>query len=138
MKRSDGGPAPSGTGKGMVPDFDMTKLMAGGERGLKAMAEAQEHAIARLARVNREMAEFVDRRLSHDRETVRDLAACTTPQEAMSVWAKFTEQIARDYMKEAETFASLGANAAREAMSDAETGAEAARSQASAKSVSDA
>lgn len=101
-------------------DFDVSKMMVGGERGMKAMAEAQEHFIDRIARMNREIADFVDRRLRHDRETVHALAACKSPQEIVTVWGKFVETASRQYAEEFRTIAGLSVDQAREAIEDAQ------------------
>lgn len=101
-------------------DFDMTKMMAGGERGMKAMAEAQEHFIARIAKMNREIADFIERRLTHDRETVHALAECKSPQECVEVWGKFVETASRQYAEEFGTIAGMGVDQAREAVEDAQ------------------
>ena len=101
-------------------DFDVTKMMAGGERGMKAMAEAQEHFIERIAKMNREIAGFVDRRLKHDQETVHALAECKSPQEFVAVWGKFVETASRQYAEEFGTIAGMGVDQAREAVEDAQ------------------
>ncbi|MEM8957689.1 MAG: phasin family protein, partial [Pseudomonadota bacterium] len=102
----------------MMRDCDLTNTMASGERGLKALAEAQEHFIARAAKMNREIADFIDRRLSHDCETVRSLSACKTPQEVVAVWAKFLETATHQYAKEFGTIAGLNVDQAREVVED--------------------
>ncbi|MEO1775356.1 MAG: phasin family protein [Pseudomonadota bacterium] len=101
-------------------DFDVSTMMAGGESGMKAMAEAQEHFIARVAKMHREIAGFVDRRLKHDRETVHALAECKSPQEFVTVWGKFAETASRQYVEELGTIAGMGVDQAREAVEDAQ------------------
>lgn len=98
--------------------FDLSQMFAGGDRGLKAMVEAQQHLIDRIATMNREIADFVERRLEHDRETLQDLGSCKTPQEAMVVWGKFVETASRQYADEMGTLASLTVDQAHEAVED--------------------
>lgn len=101
-------------------DFDVTKMMAGGERGAKAIAEAQEHFIARAAKMHREIANFVDRRLKHDQETVHALAECKSPQEFVAVWGKFVETASKQYAEEFGKIAGMSVDQAREAVEDAQ------------------
>ncbi|MGF1503491.1 MAG: phasin family protein [Paracoccaceae bacterium] len=118
MNDSSSERAPADAAWSALRDFDVNKLMVGGESGLRAMAEAQEHFIERLALVNREIAAFVDRRLKHDRETVHALAACKSPQELVAVWGKFVETASRQYAEEMGTLAGMGVDHAREAAED--------------------
>ncbi|MCR9085725.1 MAG: phasin family protein [Rhodobacteraceae bacterium] len=104
----------------MVRDYDFANTMASGERGMKAIAEAQEHFIARVATMNREIADFIDRRLTHDRETIQSLIACKTPQEAVAVWGKFLETVTHQYAREFGAIAGLNVDQAREAIKDAQ------------------
>ncbi|MEM1316065.1 MAG: phasin family protein [Pseudomonadota bacterium] len=96
--------------------FDPSRLMSG--KGMAAFAEAQQHMIGRVAALNHEVARFVDRRLTHDQETVRKLAECGSPQEAMAVWTAFVETASRHYAEEMGMLAGLGVEQAREAAQD--------------------
>lgn len=105
-----------------IQDFDFTKTLAGGERGAKAMAEFQEHCIARTAMLNRAIADFFEERLSHDQETVRKLAACKSAQDTMAVWADFFELASRQYAEGFRTFATMGIDQTREVVEDVQDG----------------
>lgn len=118
MKKSANRAQPADEIWSMMRDYDFANTMASGERGAKAMAEAQEHFIARLAKMNREIADFIDRRLSHDRETIQSLTACKTPQEVVAVWAKFLETATHQYAEEFGTIAGLNVDQAREVVED--------------------
>lgn len=120
MKKAPGKTEQTGPVWSAMRDFDFTKAMTGGGRSVQAMAEAQEHFIARLATMNKEVASFIDRRLTHDRDTVHALAECKTPQEAMAVWGKFVETASRHYAEEFGAIAGMSVDQAREAVEDAQ------------------
>ncbi|MEM7497953.1 MAG: phasin family protein [Pseudomonadota bacterium] len=112
--KSNGAQAPNGAAS--LPDFAAMTL--GGERGIEAVAEAQEHVIQRMARLNREVANFVQRRLEHDRETVASLAACRSPAEAMGVWSAFFSTASQQYSEAFASVAGITAAQARDAAED--------------------
>lgn len=108
----------------LVGEFDFANVFAGNGRNMKAMAEAQEHFIGRVAKMNREIASFVDRRLKHDRRTVHALAECETPQDAVQVWSEYLETASRHYRDEMTALTNLGFDQTRETVEDVQHGIE--------------
>ncbi|MEM9763099.1 MAG: phasin family protein [Pseudomonadota bacterium] len=97
---------------------DLAAMTLGSERGVQAMAAAHSHMIGRMARLSRVYADFVERRLEHDRETLMALAECRSPQEAATIWAGFASTAVAQYTETCGTFASLAAEQGEEALSD--------------------
>lgn len=98
--------------------FNMEPLLAANQRGLQAAAEAQNHMIKRLASMNRELFNFVNRRLSSDRDTANELARCKSPEDAVAICAKAAEQAMKDYSEEVGYLAGAYAEQAQEVMED--------------------
>lgn len=103
-----------------MQSLDIQPLMSANAHGFKAMAQAQEHMIRRMANFNKEVFKFVDRRLEHDRKTVMEIASCDTPLDAYSVYGKFFEAAAKHYSDEMEVLASLCADQTQEFLEDAQ------------------
>lgn len=100
--------------------LDIQPLMSANANGFKAMAQAQEHMLRRVANFNKEIFKFVDRRLEHDRKTVKEIASCDSPQDAYTVYGKFFEAAAKHYSDEMEALASLYATQTQEILEDAQ------------------
>ncbi|MEL7139104.1 MAG: phasin family protein [Pseudomonadota bacterium] len=120
MSTTKGSNRSASNGAGMraagVPDFAAMTL--GGERSLKAMATAHSRMIGRMARMNRACADFLERRLEHDRQTVMELADCRSPQEVAGVWTRFASTAAAQYAENFGAVASLAAEQGHEALAD--------------------
>lgn len=114
MSKSDMPPLPTDQVWAAMREFDYSGLFAGGERSMKAFADAHGHFFASMAKMNQEIAGFVERRMEHDRMILTQLASCKSPQEAMSVWGSFVQTAANHYAEEMRTMTALGFDHARE------------------------
>ncbi|GAB5469993.1 MAG: hypothetical protein Kilf2KO_30230 [Rhodospirillales bacterium] len=101
-----------------TPSFDLQPVIAANQRGMKAVAEAQEHLFSRAVKMNEEIHRFVSRRLEHDRSTMQQLSTCKSPQEAFAVWGTFMEKATQQYSEGIGLLAELYADQAREAMEE--------------------
>ncbi|MEQ9491325.1 MAG: phasin family protein [Alphaproteobacteria bacterium] len=101
-----------------LPMMEIQPLMSANAQSFKAMAQAQEHMLRRMATFNRELFKFIDRRLEHDRKTVLEIASCNTPEDVYTACSKFFESSASHYSDEMEALASLYTEQANEVMED--------------------
>jgi len=98
--------------------FDLTPMLAAGESGARAFAEAQTSMLTRMVEMNREMLDFVGRRLERDRETSRRMAKCQSLSEAGDLYSDFVQGMMRDYTEEMGALAGLCAEQARTMMGE--------------------
>lgn len=111
--------APAGV---RMPTLDVQPMMAANQAGMRAIAEAGGHLASQMTRMNGEIADFVGRRLEHDRETMTALSTCTTLSETFSIYTDYVQRMMRDYTEEMGTLANLYAETARETMDDMQAG----------------
>jgi vacuolar-type H+-ATPase subunit B/Vma2 len=113
----------SQTGPGAMPGlprFDIAPIIEANQRGLRAAAQANIHALQRMAKVNHELFGFVTRRLDHDRKAVKQLATCKSPQDALMLFSTFFETAMKQYSKEFAQFSAMYAEQTTEALADAD------------------
>ncbi|QIE54194.1 phasin family protein [Pikeienuella piscinae] len=120
MPRSQAAPLMPSDIKIAVPPLDMEPVFAANQRALKAASEAQAHMISRVTKFNSELFGFVNRRLDQDRCAAKEISRCQTPQDMMSIYAKFAERAMKDYSEEIGLLAGIYADQAREALEDAQ------------------
>jgi hypothetical protein len=112
---------PAGLGAiGALPPLDLAPILEANKRGLEAAAQANSHALQRMAKVNQELFGFVTRRLEHDRAAVKDLASCKSPQDAMALFGTFFETAMRQYTEEIGQISAMYVEHTAEALSDVE------------------
>lgn len=110
----------SQTGLGALPPLDIAPIIEANQRGLQAAAQANSHALQRMAKVNKELFGFVTRRLDHDREAVKKLATCKSPQDAMALFGTFFETAMKQYSDEIGQLSAMYAEQTAEALADVE------------------
>jgi hypothetical protein len=103
-----------------MPQFDIEPLIAVNQRGVKAAAEAQDHMLRRVSAMSDEVFRFLDRRLERDREVVRELSSCRSPQDAVALYGQYFEETMKQYSEEMGLLAGLYSDQAREALEDAQ------------------
>lgn len=118
MPRSKPSPKKPSDVKTIPPPLDMEPVVAANQRALKVAAEAQQHMLSRMTRVNSELFGFVSRRLEQDRCVVKEFSRCQTPQDMMSIYTKFAKQAMKDYSDQIGLLAGLYADQARERLKD--------------------
>ncbi len=84
-----------------------------GQRSFKIAAATHTSMMRRMASMNKEVFDFVDRRLAKDRETAKNFARCQTPQDVVEVYAKFAETTIKDYSEEIGVLANAIADQAQ-------------------------
>lgn len=82
-------------------------LLQANQRGVEAVAEANSQVLENVAKFNSEILHFVNQRLDHDRKAAKELAACSSPQEAYEVCGKFLESAMKQYSDEMGIIAGL-------------------------------
>lgn len=107
---------------------DLEPVIAASRRGVAAMAQANGHALARLARVNGEMLGFVTWRFEEDRAALREIADCHCASEAMTLCSAFFESAVRQYSDHMNLMSAISAEQIAERMNDAEHEIDAAAS----------
>lgn len=107
-------------GMPQMPAVDIAPIIEANKRGLEAAAQANSHALRRMAKVNQELFGFVTRRLEHDRAAVKEMAACKSPQDAMALFGTFFETAMRQYSEEIGQISAMYVEQSAEALSDVE------------------
>lgn len=115
MARSD---AKAGT-QSLATIFDVGGMIAANQRGFEAAAEAQRRMLGRMSQVTSEVMNFVGRRLERDRDTVRRLADCRSPQDAVALYGEFVESAVKEYTEEIGVLAGLCADQAQDVVAGA-------------------
>ena len=90
-----------------------TGLLNGEPR--KLVIQGAEILFATVARTQREMLDFAALRLEKDGDTIRELTACQTWTDALSVQSRWVQETIRDYAAEATKLLALSTNADRQA-----------------------
>jgi len=110
--------SPAATMPGFATPMTFEPFVAVNQRGLSAALEVNDHILKRMAKVGSEVFQFVDRRLKHDLDTAKDLASCTTPQDAVTLYGQYVETTMRQYSEEISLLANLYSEQARETMEE--------------------
>ena len=113
----------SQTGPGAMPGlprFDIAPIIEANQRGLRAAAQANIHALQRMAKVNHELFGFVTRRLDHDRKAVKQLATCKSPQDALMLFRTFFETAMNQYSKAFGHFSAMYAEQTTDALAESD------------------
>lgn len=90
-----------------LPTLDIDPLLEANQRQFEAVAEANSQVLENVAKFNNEILQFVNQRLEHDRKVAKELAACSSPQEAYGVCGKFLESAMKQYSQEMGIIAGL-------------------------------
>jgi hypothetical protein len=83
---------------------------------IQAMADLSGKLYEGIAAVNKEWTSFVNRRLVEDMAIPERLAACTTMQEMMRVYANYVQNAYSHYQSEFEQLTKLNRSIAQDAM----------------------
>ncbi len=83
-----------------IAPLNFEAAIVAGQRSFKIAAATHTNMVRRMASMNKEVFDFVDRRLAKDRETAKNFARCQTPQDVVEVYAKFAETTMTDYSEE--------------------------------------
>lgn len=110
--------SPAATMPGLAAPMAFAPFVAVNQHGLSAALEVNDHILKRMAKVGSEVFQFVDRRLKHDFDTAKDLASCTTPQDAVTLYGQYVETAMRQYSEEISVLANLYSEQARETMDE--------------------
>lgn len=92
---------------------DMTGLMY--QPAFAAMADVNGKLYAGLVELNKEWANFVNRRLHDDLNLPQQLGACKSPQDLFKVYSDFYRQAFEDYQGEFAKLTKMGQGLAAEA-----------------------
>jgi hypothetical protein len=92
---------------GTIPSLDFDPLLQANKRSVEAVAEANSQVLENVAKFNNEILQFVNQRLEHDRKVAKELAACSSPQEAYGVCGQFLESAMKQYSEEMGIIAGL-------------------------------
>ncbi|MEX2519713.1 MAG: phasin family protein [Paracoccaceae bacterium] len=102
------------------PTVDIEAIFDANQRVLQAAVETQARMLRGMAKVNGEVRGFIGRRVECDRVAARRLAACRTPQDAITVYQEFIESALNDYSAEIGLLAGICVDHAGEAVEEAE------------------
>ena len=83
---------------------------------MQAMADLNGKLYEGIAAVNKEWTSFVNRRLMEDMAIPERLAACTTMQDMMRVYANYIQDACSHYQSEFEQLTKLNRSIAQDAM----------------------
>lgn len=101
-----------------MPQPDLGPMIAANQAALESATELQQHMMQRMANVNEELLDFVNRRLETDRRTASEMASCKSMSDAFTVYSGFLQQMMRDYADESGRIASLWAEQTRETVTE--------------------
>jgi len=104
-----------------MPQPDLGPMIAANQAALETAAELQQHMMQRMASVNEELLDFVNRRLETDRRTASEMASSKSMSDAFTIYSGFLQQMMRDYADETGRIASLWAEQARETVTEMQT-----------------
>ncbi len=89
-----------------IAPLNFETAVVASQRYFKVAGEAQTNILKRMALMNEEVLNFMDRRLAKDRKAASDLSRCQTPQEMADVCTKFANAALTDYSEEIGVLAS--------------------------------
>jgi hypothetical protein len=114
-EKTTGGRAEVGFAPLMVP-FGLEALMELNRPALAAMAQVNGKVYENLAAMNKNWADFLNRRLKEDLDVARQLAGCKSVPEVYGFWADYLQTAVSDYRTELEQMSKLGKTLADETM----------------------
>lgn len=108
------------SGDQVTPLLEPNEFARIGQRNVEFMSRAARAYFNGATEMNKEFAEFFNRRMKKDFETARSVMSSKNGQDAISTQAVFFADAFRDYAEEASRVFSIASDAAREALSDPE------------------
>jgi len=108
---------------GQIPaaSIDLEPFLMAQQAAMRAVAQTQTHLLAHALDTNRALMELMERRFEADRETVREMASCANPAEAMALWSGVTRRLMKDWVTGYGTLAGLYASQTRATLTDVQT-----------------
>ncbi len=99
-----------------IPSFEPAKMARLNQRNMEFMSRATRACFACATGINREMFDFLNRRMKKDFDAASAFMRSRNGDDALSAHAEFFEEAFRDYADETSRLFDIAAKAARETL----------------------